>query len=225
MSSGDEAEYIIPLQDQSVFGAGVRRRKINFVPSQKDEQNSVWKTHAQGIGDRYLSIVLSKVSIATEVKASQDCTKPNANLSNCEICRLPIESQDAEAGSKSSKPHEISLAHQVCLEHSHPPSHLDRTRQGLRYLSSYGWNPDARIGLGATGTGIRIPLKPKPKNDTIGLGLVAPSSSTRVAKPVVKKLDAKKTRQLEERSKRNGEKLRNMFYEREDVEKYLRSDG
>ena len=97
----------------------------------------------------------------------------------------------------------------------------------MRYLSSYGWDPDARLGLGATGNGIRIPIKPKPKNNTMGLGLDLTPSSTanKVTKPVGKKLDAKKTRKDEERAKREGEKLRNMFYEREDVERYLGSGG
>ncbi|KAL8669412.1 MAG: hypothetical protein Q9168_006000 [Polycauliona sp. 1 TL-2023] len=223
MSSGDEDEYIIPLGDQHVFGAGVRRRKINFVPSKGDEQNSAFKSPAQGVGDRYLSIVLKRPNVvtATEVNENQEVSKPpNTKNSICEICKLPIKTQD---GSEVSKSHQTSLAHQSCLEHSHPPSHLDRTRQGLRYLSSYGWDPDARLGLGATGTGIRIPIKPKPKNDTVGLGLVTSTSSTRVAKPAAKKLDAKKTRKMEERSKKEGEKLRNMFYEREEVGKYLRS--
>ncbi|KAI4094334.1 MAG: hypothetical protein LQ339_007520 [Xanthoria mediterranea] len=230
MSSGDESEYVIPLKDQSVFGAGVRRKKIDFVPSKGNDQHPASASIAQGAGDRYLSIVLKGLqsTSGTGPHNDQDSSHP-PNTSNpiCEICRLPIESKVLEAELESSKPHETSLAHQLCLEHSHPPSHLDRTRQGLRYLSSYGWDPDARLGLGATGTGIRIPIKPKPKNDTMGLGLVvAPSSpKNKVVKPAVKKLDAKKTRKAEERAKREGEKLRNMFYEREDVERYLGSGG
>ncbi|KAL8758629.1 MAG: hypothetical protein Q9199_001368 [Rusavskia elegans] len=230
MSSGDEGEYVIPLKDQSVFGAGVRRKKIDFVPSKGDEQHPVSASTTPGAGDRYLSIVLNRLdaSSGTEVNENRDSSNlVNTNTSICEICKLPIETKDAEAEIQSSKPHETSLAHQLCLEHSHPPSHLDRTRQGLRYLSSYGWDPDARFGLGATGTGIRIPVKTKPKNDTMGLGLVvAPSSTTnKVSKPAVKKLDAKKTRKAEESAKREREKLRNMFYEREDVERYLGSGG
>lgn len=61
----------------------------------------------------------------------------------------------------------------------------------------------------------------------MGLGLdIGPSSTVnKVAKPAVKKLDAKKTRKDEERAKREGEKLRNMFYEREDMERYLGTGG
>ncbi|KAL8865117.1 MAG: hypothetical protein Q9215_001622 [Flavoplaca cf. flavocitrina] len=230
MSSGDETEYVIPLKDQSVFGAGVRRKKITFVPSRGGDQHPASAPTAQGAGDRYLSIVLNKSNASANTDVNH--TQKQSNLQNiitsiCEICKLPIENQDVEAETACSKPHETSLAHQICLSHSHPPSHLDRNRQGLRYLSSYGWDPDARLGLGATGNGIRIPIKPKPKNNTMGLGLdVTPwSTANKVTKPVVKKLDAKKTRKDEEREKREGEKLRNMFYEREDVEKYLGSGG
>lgn len=230
MSSGDEGEYVIPLKDQSVFGAGVKRKKIDFVPSKGDGQHPASASTVQGAGDRYLSIVLNRLkpTSSTEANNDQDLSNlPTTGNPICKICRLPIKNKVKEAELDSSKPHETSLAHQLCLEHSHPPSHLDRTRQGLRYLSSYGWDPDARLGLGATGTGIRIPIKPKPKNDTMGLGLVvAPSShKNKVAKPAVKKLDAKKTRNAEARAKREGEKLRNMFYEREDVERYLGSGG
>ena len=230
MSSGDETEYVIPLKDQSVFGAGVRRKKITFVPSKGGDQHPASAPTAQGAGDRYLSIVLNRPNASANTQVNH--TQKHSNLQNtitsiCEICKLPIENQDVEAEIAFSKPHETSLAHQICLSHSHPPSHLDRNRQGLRYLSSYGWDPDARLGLGATGNGIRIPIKPKPKNNTMGLGLDLTPSSTanKVTKPVGKKLDAKKTRKDEERAKREGEKLRNMFYEREDVERYLGSGG
>ncbi|KAL8853537.1 MAG: hypothetical protein Q9221_001696 [Calogaya cf. arnoldii] len=230
MLSGEEGECFIPLKDQSVFGAGIRRKKIDFVPSNGDDQHLASASTTQGAGDRYLSIVLnrSNTPIVPEVNTNQDSANlPTTSTSICEICRLPVKSKDAEAQVRSSKSHETSLAHQICLEHSHPPSHLDRTRQGLRYLSSYGWDPDARLGLGATGTGIRIPIKPKPKNNTMGLGLVvAPlSTANKVSKPAAKKLDAKKTRRAEESSKREREKLRSMFYEREDVERYLGSGG
>ncbi|KAL8649281.1 MAG: hypothetical protein Q9226_005644, partial [Calogaya cf. arnoldii] len=230
MSSGDESEYFIPLKDQSVFGAGIRRKKIDFVPSNGDDQHLASASTTQGAGNRYLSIVLNRPNShnGTETDKRQDFADlPTTSASICEICRLPIGSKDVEAEVRSSKSHETSLAHQICLQHSHPPSHLDRSRQGLRYLSSYGWDPDARLGLGATGTGIRIPIKPKPKNNTMGLGLVvAPlSTANKVSKPAVKKLDAKKTRKAEESSKREREKLRNMFYERDDVERYLGSGG
>ena len=228
MASEDEGEYIIPLKDQSVFGAGIKRNKINFVPPRGHEQSHAADSRIQGAGDRYLSIVLKKGSTASDSemhKVQAPSNLQNHDTAICEICKLPLSNKDSEAEFESSKPHETSLAHQVCLEHSHTPSHLDRTRQGLKYLSSYGWDPDARLGLGATGTGIRIPIKPKPKNDTVGLGHVPPSPSNRISKPALKKLDAKETRKAEEEAGKERQRLRNMFYEHEDVERYLGSGG
>ncbi|KAI4242124.1 MAG: hypothetical protein L6R40_004166 [Gallowayella cf. fulva] len=235
MASLDDNEYEIPLQDQSVFGAGMRRKNIVFVPAAKPKQHCIPESPTHGTGDRYLSIVLNRASGSSDgpvQHVQQEAATTTSNLggrfdgSICEICRLPISSshhQDARV--ESSKHHETSLAHQVCLEHSHPPSHLDRTRQGLQYLSSYGWDPDARLGLGASGTGIRVPIKAKPKNDTMGLGLLAPSPLSRVSKPPLKKLDAKQTRKAEEKAQKDRRKLQSLFYQKEDVEKFLGSSG
>jgi hypothetical protein len=100
------------------------------------------------------------------------------------------------------------LAHQVCLTHSHPPSHLDRNRKGLAYLSSYGWDPDARVGLGASGQGIQYPIKSKPKDDKLGIGVVLPKEADRRKKEKVEKLDAGKIRKLHEKDKKKAERLR-----------------
>ena len=109
--------------------------------------------------------------------ASTDTVEPPKESAQtyCDVCNLPISDPQSqsqqEPTSTSTRPHEASLAHQVCLKHSHPPSHLDRTRAGMRYLSTYGWNPDSRLGLGAPGReGIREPLKGRIKHDTAGLG-------------------------------------------------------
>ncbi|KAL8783623.1 MAG: hypothetical protein Q9213_004483 [Squamulea squamosa] len=228
MASGSEDEHVIPLKDQRVFGAGIRRKKINFVPSQNHEQSHARESSVQGVGDRYLSIVLNN-SFASD-NNEQNSNQEPSNLQSldgsvCEICKLPLVSEDEETEMDLSKPHETSLTHQTCLSHSHPPSHLDRTRRGLQYLSSYGWDPDSRLGLGATGTGIRIPIKPTPKNNTLGIGVVVPSSTSKVTKPAIKKLDAKKTRKVEEKAKKDEERLRNMFYEKEEVGRYLGAAG
>jgi hypothetical protein len=70
--------------------------------------------------------------------------------------------------------HAASLAHQVCLAHSHPPSHLDRTRMGLLHLRARGWDPDARQGLGPEGRGIAYPVKAVAKGDRLGVGMASP---------------------------------------------------
>ncbi|KAL8798509.1 MAG: hypothetical protein Q9182_006597 [Xanthomendoza sp. 2 TL-2023] len=234
MTDEDESEYVIPLQDQGVFGAGIRRQQINFVPSQNREQDHTLRSSAQRAGDRYLSIVLDKASIPSDGEVTRvpkaTTTAAISNLRNldhsiCKICKLPINDNPPAGNLEPPKPHETSLAHQVCLEPSHPPSHLDRTRQGFKYLSTYGWDPDARLGLGATGTGIRIPIKSRPKNDTAGLGLAPHPPTTRVTKAPLRKLGAKQTRKAEEKAQKDRQTLRNMFYQNEDVERFLGSGG
>jgi hypothetical protein len=150
----------------------------------------------------------------------------------CAICSLPFSDSETAARPKpldpsdsriapKSRPHEASLAHQVCLAHSHPPSHLDRTRKGLAYLSTYGWDPDSRLGLGSEGQGIQFPIKTKAKDDKLGIGVVLPKPGEMKRKEKVVKLDAGKVRKVQERDKRKRERLQEMFYRSEDVERYL----
>ena len=109
---------------------------------------------------------------STSVEVDTVATEQQLDLEGafCEICNFPINPQAATASTAIAN-HESTIAHMVCLAHSHPPSHLDRTRQGFKYLSAYGWDPDSRQGLGVTGEGIRAPVKAKMKNDTVGLGV------------------------------------------------------
>ncbi|KAL4961780.1 putative G-patch domain protein [Aspergillus stella-maris] len=145
---------------------------------------------------------------------------PNTNEQTiCEVCNLSLASS-----TQDEKYHESSLAHQVCLTHSHPPSHLDRKSHGLRYLESYGWDPDSRLGLGAEGReGIRVPVKGKMKADTVGLGAVVPisSSATKKRKEKVQKLNAKQVRKGHFDARRKGDKLRELFYQDDEVLRHL----
>lgn len=112
------------------------------------------------------------------------------------------------------------------MVHSHPPSHLDRNNIGLKYLTSHGWDPDSRQGLGVGGAGIRIPVKAKEKNDTIGIGIDSSKHGRQLAAPAItKRLNAKQVRRLEEEDKKRREKLQRMFYQNDDVAKYLGEDG
>lgn len=145
----------------------------------------------------------------------------------CPVCALPITGSVAE--------HNASLAHQVSLEHSHPPSALDRSRMGLRALKAQGWDPDARRGLGRDGEGLRYPLKTVPKDDNLGIGAAVPKSppsskrsssgpsTNRQETPATKKpLGAKEMRRLAEREKKKSEALHRELYARVDVERYLK---
>ena len=254
--SGDDT-YEIPLQDQRVFGAGIKRKRVKFVPSSSSSSSitpASGSTSAKSVSDLYLSLVLPREAPSPETSAQSILPSPSPtsfadnSIANppaapdckvCEVCNLPLSTDGQIAPSTSydslpqpadsqtqhpppkQRPHEASLAHQVCLTHSHPPSHLDRKRKGLAYLSAYGWDPDARQGLGAEGQGIQFPLKTKPKDDKLGIGVVLPKPGEIKRREKVQKLDAGKVRKLQEWDRRKGEKLAEMFYRSGDVERYL----
>lgn len=225
-----EDEYYTPLEDQRVFGAGIKRKRVNFVPAELGPPHPVRGTPDTGaVGDRYLSIVLGKTQSQTQTGSDDHKNvqirgppQSKAEAALCEICNLPIELPSA-VEANTPRPHEASIAHQVCLTHSHPPSHLDRSRQGLKYLSSYGCDPDSRLGLGASGSGIRNPIKGKIKNDTAGLGVQKPKKGVRdvLKEEKVEKLDAKKVRRREEEGRKKRERLQELFYRSDDLERYL----
>jgi len=265
MTDSEDDTYTIPLQDQRVFGAGIKRKRINFVPA--ENATIPKRSTTTNVADLYLSVVMKeKSSVGGEraeegviAAATATATEPSSTLqttsqaasttastaeptpepqtlaatnegepnekdematavSICEICNYPI----LPTG-RTGTPHESSLAHQLSLQHSHPPSSIDRTRKGLPILQASGWDPDSRLGLGAHGDGILHPLKPKPKNNTAGLGLDLKSLSKAGAtqKAVAKKLNAKEARDKAEEDKRKAEILQRSFYRNEDVEKYL----
>jgi hypothetical protein len=252
----DDETYEIPLQDQRVFGAGIKRKRVKFVPSAAASSASPTPsgTSAKSVSDFYLKLVLpleeesskegspAVISSSSPPKHSADFEQPRSEQNEpqvCEICNLPLTSTpdalltstdeiDTSAADPSKirhspkpRPHEASIAHMVCLTHSHPPSHLDRNRKGLAYLSSYGWDPDSRLGLGASGQGIQYPIKTQPKDDKLGIGVVLPKEADRRKKEKTEKLDAGKVRKLHEKDKKKAERLREMFYRNDDVERYL----
>ena len=55
----------------------------------------------------------------------------------------------------------------------------------------------------------------------MGIGVVLPKEADRRKKEKTEKLDAGKVRKLHEKDKKKGEKLREMFYRNDDVERYL----
>jgi len=225
-----DEEYLVPSEDQRVFGAGIKRKRVQFVPAESPPLAPP-APPSDNAADRYLSIVFPSdpKSHNHPIRPSVDCTNTakiaspisNAEITICDICNLPINSE-SDTSPAASKPHESSLVHQLCLAHSHPPSHLDRSRHGLMYLSSYGWDPDSMLGLGANGEGIRAPLKGVMKNDTVGLGVKKGQVGE---KKVVRRLDAKGVRRKDDEDRKRGEKLQEMFYGNLDVERYLGLNG
>lgn len=230
-------EYIVPLSQQRVFGAGINRKPIDFVPASDPNTllASTIPTKPTNVGARYLSIVMGKeqAPLGTESQSEsdkQDRSNPsqsnNNNNNTCAVCKQPLlNSQDKT----TLNTHESSIAHQVCLEHSYQPSNLDRDRVGVKYLTAYGWDVDSRKGLGAKEEGIRFPIKVKEKNDTTGLReSIDPDdeASVKKKKRIIKtedkviRLDAKKIRQMDVQAKKRAEQIRQSFYG-PDLEQYL----
>lgn len=227
MQSFDDDEYVVPLVDQRVFGAGLKRKRVAFVPA-SSTQILTDKPAPQSAGSRYLGIVLKKDTSGADGTAEQNPTIDTSTAlplqsetasSTCEICRQPLV---------NAQNHDRSIAHQVCLEHSHPPSHLDRTRKGLKWLEEQGWDPDSRSGLGSRAEGIRIPIKAKAKHDTAGLRehheenekVQKRKKAAQMREEEVVKLDAKKVRKMEQDKGKHMEKLRRSIYG-DDLSHYL----
>ncbi|KAF2771443.1 hypothetical protein EJ03DRAFT_308780 [Teratosphaeria nubilosa] len=211
MSNYSDEEYEVPLRDQRYFGAGIKRKRVQFVPSTEDTRSVRClpvTPSALSAADRYLSIVR---------KGPDGSTIPNgAAHPICEICKRPIDPSATSA-------HESSLTHQIALQHSHPPLNVDRKRKGFAVLESHGWDPDSRLGLGAKGSEGRLqPVRATEKVDRAGLGAKL-DGGVKVKERVIK-MDAGKVQVLEGERKRKAEKLRNAFYRSEEVERYLGQD-
>ncbi|KAL9135471.1 MAG: hypothetical protein Q9175_003337 [Cornicularia normoerica] len=221
----DEEDFSL-WEQQRIFRTGIKKKKIDFVAAAAAPTQSIQSapqtTASISAGDRYLHIVLKNgASTGDYSSTSTGTTQQQFDLKRalCETCNLPINAL-GDATSTAPTNHESMIAHMVCLTHSHPPSHLDRNHQGLKYLSSYGWDPDSRQGLGATGEGIRAPIKAKVKNDTVGLGVkMKVDKKTPDAK--VERMDAKQVRKKDMEDRRKRERLQEMFYGNDDVEKHL----
>jgi hypothetical protein len=225
----------VPLHHRKPFGSGLRRNEIKFVPASNEDPEAAkqqqTKTNGQSISDFYLSMVLKKPSEPATTH------KEPAKAPVCDICSLPLSaatddntSSGATATTSSNDrrrradPHEASIAHQVCLAHSHPPSALDRSRMGLSVLASQGWDPDSRAGLGLEGQGTQYPVKVKPKEDRLGVGVLVPKdggAATRKQREKPKLLDAKKVRKMAAEDRRRAGKLQRELFGRLDLEKYL----
>ncbi|KKY33619.1 putative g-patch domain-containing protein [Diaporthe ampelina] len=221
----------VPLQHKRPFGSGLRRNEIKFVPATDEDTEAAnqqrEKSKGQSISDLYLSMVLKKPETA-------GTHKEPAKHPVCDICSMPLNTPDDNAssgGSTSSRrpagPHEASIAHQVCLAHSHPPSALDRSRMGLSVLAAQGWDPDSRAGLGAAGQGTQYPVRARPKEDRLGVGVVVPKDGATKKKEKEKEkerprlLDAKKVRKMAAEDRKRADKLQREIFGRVDLERYL----
>jgi hypothetical protein len=224
--NGDDDDYDeIPLQHQRPFGSGLHRKPIAFVSASgggqlKSVDDSAAGRPQQNVADVYLNLVLSedaarsKSAPPTSSSITEDDSSSPQN-ETCPVCKLPLKT---ETGT-----HAQSFAHQVCLPHSQPPSALDRTRMGLAYLSTYGWDPDARKGLGAAQQGIKFPVKAKVKDDKLGIGIQVPKGGLPPPKKKEQLLDAKKVRKMALEERKRAAEIRQELFGDGKLEKYLGS--
>ena len=226
-SDSDEHEDDTPLHNRQPFGTGLKRKKVEFVRAQEPTSDELQPGPAARDGvqvaDLYASIVISKpkgpitTTESTTRGQNGDLDEPNPS-DVCAECGLAITT--------SIREHNASIAHQVNLNHSHPPSHLDRSRMGLRALSAQGWDPDARIGLGLDGEGMRFPIKVALKKDNLGVGAKLPEGSALEAlKKVKQQLSSKEVKLKEVADRAKAEKMRGEMYGSVDLDRYLRKGG
>lgn len=219
MAGSDDEYYTVPIKDQRVFGAGIKRKRVPFVAASESLPAQPSSTCGLTVAQRYLATV----GLADDTRRSasappavQDALESKATT--CGICKLRIEGDDVRQATR----HESSLAHQICLQHSHGASHIDRTRKGLSFLQAYGWDPDSRQGLGSSGEGRLYPIKPKEKRDTAGLGVdFKMLKAGKLPKKPAERLNAKQVRKQEEDGRKRKERLQRIFTTNDDVVKYL----
>ncbi|KAK3179488.1 hypothetical protein K4F52_009060 [Lecanicillium sp. MT-2017a] len=228
-----------PLHHKRAFGSGLKRKKVEFVRAEQPDNSiaTINKPQSSGsaVGDLYASVVLGSGTPSsdklpeTAADSEPDATASTAGTAQpaaqeiCAVCSLPITT--------TIEKHEASLAHQVSLAHSHPPSALDRKRMGLRALASHGWDPDARIGLGREGEGLRYPIKVTAKEDLLGVGATitekteAEKKKEQEEKEAKRQLTTKERKALAVKERQKAEKLQAEIYGRVDVDKYLKGSG
>lgn len=220
MSDQGEDDYdSIPLHHQRGFGAGIKRKRIDFVPqsSQLESVPAPNSTTKRNAGDAYLSIVLGKKArieqeqpeVAVDEERTESTSTQARDAAICPTCNTPM-----------TPTHHLSLSHQLSLPHSHPPSHLDRTSKGLTYLTTYGYDPDSRVGLGASGTGRLHPVRAVDRSDKDKLGIGA-TKENKIKAEKAKLLDAGKVRKKEEDATAKAERLRALVYGNDEVNQYL----
>ncbi|KYK59067.1 G-patch domain protein [Drechmeria coniospora] len=226
----DDEDDDIPLHRKKPFGAGLKRKRVEFVPATDADSGispsgSAAADKGLAIGDLYARVVLGNRSASGSGSVSgtdaQAATAGVELASVCSVCSLPITT--------SIRQHEASLAHQVSLAHSHPPSGLDRSRMGLRALQLQGWDPDARRGLGAEGDGLRFPIKVAAKDDQLGIGAASQAPNKADGKQDVsqarRQMSAKERKALALQERQKADRLQAEMYGSLDVESILRGNG
>jgi hypothetical protein len=106
-----------------------------------------------------------------------------------------------------------------------PPSALDRSRMGVRTLTSQGWDMDAHEGLGREREGIRHPIKVKEKSDKLGIGATTLRPQDKKKEKPPRPINKKELKRHRAKEQQRNERLQREILGGVDVEKYLRGDG
>lgn len=231
-----------PLHRLPGFGTGLHRQRVAFVrageaPPAKGSAPA-GSLPGGAVSDLYLSIVMGqtveKTAEGTVEKTVETVTAAttttDASTPACDICSLPLTTP----ASAAAHHHETCLVHQVALDHSKPPSALNRGRFGLAIMSAQGWDPDSGRGLGADQQGMPYPIEARLRPERQALGSQpTPSPSTArpsgsaVAAPTSaltrnRKYTRKQLRAMEEDRRRRHDRLREQIMGNRDLDKYLR---
>jgi hypothetical protein len=212
-----DEEFDVPLHHKRPFGAGIRRKEVKFVRARDPDAglSTATTSTATSLGDLYASVVLKSDPKNKEAKTSEEEAKEAAQI--CPDCGLDVSS--------TTQPHEAALAHQVSLRHTQPPSALDRSRMGVRTLTSQGWDLDAHEGLGRENDGMRYPIKVKEKKDNLGIGATIPKPKEKKKEHMTYPLNKKELKRHRANERQRHERLQREIFGRVDVESYLRGDG
>jgi hypothetical protein len=215
MDNDQDDEFELPPAKDH-FDFGFRRNAVKFLPASVSEAETPQQKNS---GSILTDFYLSRGLISSE-KPSEDSDVPNAVL--CEYCKILVDP------AKLSE-HQTSFKHELNRPHIYPPSAIDRTRKGVAFLQSKGWDPDSRKGLGASGEGILYPIKPKENSAKQGLGApekpAALKKQPKTESKVEKKMNPKQKRKQEEQEKKwRDRQLHDLFYGRDnDLDAYFGS--
>jgi hypothetical protein len=199
------------------FDYGFRKNAVKFLPASLPEAETPQQKNP---GSLLTDFYVSQGLISSDVP-NEDSDAPDAVL--CEYCRILVDPAKLDE-------HQSSFQHELNRPHIYPPSAIDRTRKGVTFLQSKGWDPDSRKGLGASGEGILYPIKPKENSAKKGLGAPErPVALTTQPKPdskVEKKVNPRQKRKLEEQEKkRRDRQLHDLFYGKDnDLDAYFGSN-
>ncbi|KAK8010476.1 g-patch domain-containing protein [Apiospora arundinis] len=185
----------IRLEHKKPFSAGLRRKLIQFVPASTEEISTTEQNRATSTPANSIQDMYLNIVMPPRDTASA----PPDNPVSRRIC------EHIKSAWSTLIPHRLSIGHAWAWPSS---SH----RVGIQMQGG---------GLGASQQGVQYPIKAKPKEDTLGIGVQVPKDLEKWKKEKPQKLDAAKVRKKVAEDKKRREKLQQQFYGNPDIEKYL----